>query len=276
MKQAALVNLPTAELLADQVTAEVVLQPLSYGTVAALSHRSPQRSGVSEDCVAWFAFDEQSGVLAVADGLGGLPAGAVASRVAIECLQQTLEQACASGLPIRAAILDGFEAANTAILELGVGAATTLAVLEIQENIVRPYHVGDSPILIFGQRGRIKLETVAHSPIGYAVESGFLDPSDAMHHEDRHLISNMIGSAEMHITIGSPLKLSPRDTVILASDGLTDNLHLEEIIDTARKGPLQQAAHTLLTRSLQRMNSPEPDAPSKPDDLSAILFRPNK
>lgn len=273
MKQAALMNLPTATLLADQVTAEPVLQSLSYGSVAAFSHRSPQRSGVSEDCAAWFAFDDHSGVLAVADGLGGLPAGAAASRVAIECLQNSLEQALSSGLPIRTAILDGFEAANNAILELGVGSATTLAVVEIQDNMARPYHVGDSPIVIFGQRGKVKLETVAHSPIGYAVESGFLDASEAMHHEDRHLISNMIGSSEMHITIGSPLKLSPRDTVLVASDGLVDNLHLEEIIATARKGPLQTAAETLLTSSLQRMNSPEPDAPSKPDDLTAILFR---
>ena len=94
-----------------------------------------------------------------------------------------------------------------------------------------------------------------------------------MHHADRHFISNMIGSPDMHISIGSPLKLSPRDTVLIASDGLVDNLHLEEIIATARKGALNQAAGELLTQALQRMSSPEPGAPSKPDDLSAILFR---
>jgi serine/threonine protein phosphatase PrpC len=274
MKQASIYELPTAELVFDQISPEVVTQRLASGTVAAFSHRCPQRLGRSEDSVALFSLDEHSGVLVVADGLGGLPAGELAARVAIEMLQSTLQIAQAEGTSLRAAILDGVEQANTAILELGVGAATTLAVIEIQGRMVRPYHVGDSMILAFGQRGRIKLQSVAHSPIGYAVEAGFLDATEAMHHADRHLISNMLGSPEMHITMGSPLELSPRDTVLVASDGLADNLHLEEIIATARKGALDQAAHELLTRGLQRMTSPEAGAPSKPDDLSAILFRP--
>lgn len=273
MKQSSLVDLPAATLVADQVLPEVLSHHVASGTIAAFSHRCPQRTDGSEDCVAWFSFDENSGVLVVADGLGGQPAGELASRVATETLQNALVLAHAEGTSLRTAILDGFEQANAALLEMGLGAATTLAVVEIQGTTVRPYHVGDSMILIFGQRGRVKLQSVAHSPIGYAVEAGFLDAEAAMHHADRHFISNMLGSPDMHISIGSPLELSPRDTVLVASDGLVDNLHLEEIIATARKGGLEQAAGELLTQALQRMNSPEPGAPSKPDDLSAILFR---
>lgn len=275
MKQSAVLDLPAVALVSDQVIPDVLSNSVASGTLAAFSHRCPQRTDCSEDCVAWFSFDENSGVLVVADGLGGQPAGELASRVAIETLQNTLALAYAEGTSIRTAILDGFEQANAAILELGLGAATTLAVVEIQGNAVRPYHVGDSMILIFGQRGRVKLQSVAHSPIGYAVEAGFLDAEAAMHHADRHFISNMLGSPDMHITIGSPLELSPRDTVLVASDGLVDNLHLEEIVATARKGALEHAASDLLSQALQRMNSPEPGAPSKPDDLSAILFRLN-
>lgn len=273
MKQSALLDLPAATLVTDQVIPEVLSHTVASGIVAAFSHRCPQRTDSSEDCVAWFSCDESSGVLVVADGLGGQPAGELASRVAIETLQNMLVQAYSEGSSLRAAILDGIEQANAAILEMGLGAATTLAVVEIQGNTARPYHVGDSMILIFGQRGRVKLQSVAHSPIGYAVEAGFLDAEAAMHHADRHFISNMLGSPDMHISVGSPVELSPRDTVIVASDGLADNLHLEEIVATARKGALELAASDLLAQALQRMNSPEPGAPSKPDDLSAILFR---
>jgi serine/threonine protein phosphatase PrpC len=273
MKQSALLDLPTTTLVVDQVAPDVRLHDLASGMVAGFSHRCPQRTDVSEDCAAWFHFDSRSCVLAVADGLGGQPAGEWASRVAIETLHHTLAVARAEGTPLRAAILDGFEQANAAILETGLGAATTLAVVEIQGNAVRPYHVGDSMILIFGQRGRVRLQSVAHSPIGYAVEAGFLDAEAAMHHADRHYISNMLGSPEMHITVGSPLELSPRDTLLVASDGLADNLHLEEIVATARKGALDRAASELLSQALERMNSPQPGVPSKPDDLTAILFR---
>ena len=49
---------------------------------------------------------------------------------------------------------------------LGAGSATTLAVAEVVGQTVRTYHVGDSPIWVFGQRGRLKLQTVPHSPVG--------------------------------------------------------------------------------------------------------------
>ena len=50
------------------------------------------------------------------------------------------------------------EAANRAVAELGVGAATTLAVVEIQGRSVRTYHVGDSMILAVGQRGKVRFQ----------------------------------------------------------------------------------------------------------------------
>ena len=81
--------------------------------------------------------------------------------------------------------------------------------MEISNGSVRPYHVGDSVILLVGQRGKIKLQTVSHSPVGYAVEAGVLDEVEAMHHQDRHVVSNFIGSPEMRIEVGAPLRLAP-------------------------------------------------------------------
>jgi len=127
-----------------------------------------------------------------------------------------------------------------------------LAAVEIQDNTVRPYHVGDSQILLIGQKGKIKLLTKSHSPVGYAVEAGVLDEEQAMHHEERHLISNAIGSREMYIEIGSALEMAPRDTLVVATDGLGRNL---------------------AGRCRTRMVEPEEGQPSKPDDLSFILYR---
>jgi serine/threonine protein phosphatase PrpC len=128
-------------------------------------------------------------------------------------------------------------------------------------------------ILVVGQRGRVKLQTTSHSPVGFAVEAGVLDEREAMHHEDRHLVSNVVGSPEMKIEIGPRLRLAMHDTVLLASDGLFDNLHIEEIVDRVRKGPLEVAARRLAQDSWERMTCPRSGQPCKPDDLTFILFR---
>jgi serine/threonine protein phosphatase PrpC len=95
-----------------------------------------------------------------------------------------------------------------------------------------------------------------------------------MNHEERHLVSNVVGSAEMHIEVGPVLPLSRRDTVILASDGLTDNLHTGELIDTIHKGPLRRVMRRLAEKTSQRMTNPTPDHPSKMDDVTFIVYRP--
>ena len=142
------------------------------------------------------------------------------------------------GVATRIGIINGFESANEEVLALALGAATTLTVVEFDGQLVRYFHVGDSLSLLTGQRGKIKMQSMPHSPVGYAVEAGLLDETDAMHHEQRHVISNVIGSVDMHIEMGSAVELSPRDTLLLASDGLTDNLHMPEIVECIRKGSL--------------------------------------
>lgn len=155
----------------------------------------------------------------------------------------------------------------------GAGAGTTLAVVEIQGNTIRPYHVGDSMIVLTGQRGKQKLISVAHSPVGYAVESGMLDIDDAVHHEERHLISNIVGSGDMSIEMGVSRRMARRDTLILASDGLFDNLYLDEIIEIIRTGNIEAAANELIAHARQRMRKPEGDLPCHPDDLTFIIYR---
>jgi serine/threonine protein phosphatase PrpC len=114
---------------------------------------------------------------------------------------------------------------------------------------------------------------MAHSPTGFAVEAGFLGEREALHHEERHLVSNFIGTADMRIDIGATIELRPKDTVLVASDGLTDNIHLHEIIDLMRSGPLQQALDSIIKLATHRMTAEPSRQPSKPDDLSIILFR---
>ncbi len=262
-----------AHLFLEQDMTTPATLACAAGQAVVFSRRCPGKATVNEDAAAVIPGGPRRAVLAVADGFGGCPAGDQASELALRALADCVADAVDNDQSLRTGILNGFEHANHAVLNLGIGAATTLAVVEIDDGTIRTYHVGDSVVLIVGQRGKLKLETISHSPIGYAVEAGLIEPTDAMHHEDRHLVSNMVGSPEMRIDIGPVLRSSPRDTILLASDGLFDNLHTDEITPLIRVGRLPQALTRLADVVDQRMAGHTPDQPCKPDDLTVLLHR---
>lgn len=249
------------------------LAAVGGGNVVAYTCRAPDKATENEDTVAVIPYGPSAAVLVVADGAGGLPAGKRASLAAVATLIESLQLAMAETMLLRTAILNGIEAANVAVQDLGNGSATTFTLITIEGLTVRAYQIGDSEAMVVGQRGRIKLQTTAHSPTGFAVEAGFLDQRDALHHAERHLVSNFLGTTDMRIDVGAEVTLQPRDTILLASDGLTDNVHVDEIIERIRKGPLDAAMERVVTFANRRMTDVSSAQPSKPDDLSLILFR---
>ena len=252
----------------DQVEVNV-----AGGSAVAWTRKDPRKESENEDTAAIIPYGSGAAVLVIADGAGGLPAGKRASLTAVTTLAASLQAAMDKTMLLRTAILNGIEAANEAVLGLANGSATTMTVITIEGLVARSYQIGDSEALVVGQRGLIKLQTTAHSPTGFAVEAGFLDQREALHHEERHLVSNFLGTSDMRIDVGAGVELQPRDTVLLASDGLTDNVHLDEIIEHVRTGRLKESARSVVELATGRMETRQPGQPSKPDDLSLILFR---
>lgn len=241
---------------------------IASGHLCLFTKVSPDKGTSNEDALLIQEIDKNLAVFAVADGVGGHPGGAQASELALKELSRALKDA--EGDRVRGAIMDGFEQANKTILSQSSGSATTLIAIELEKNRVRPYHVGDTMALVVGQRGKLKLQTLSHSPVGYALESGLLDASEAMHHEERHIVSNLVGDPEMRIEVGAPMRLAPKDTLLIASDGLFDNLHVDEVAEIARKGPIEEVCNKLVEKCTKRMTQSSDEKPSKPDDLSII------
>lgn len=250
------------------------LYSFAQGTIGIFTHRAPHKETPNEDALALIPVDNKTGVLVVADGVGGMPTGQDASRIAIESITTSINKAVRENIPLREGILNGIEQANKRICDSSSGSATTLAVIEIQGKTIRSYHVGDVLILLTGQRGRLKLQNVPHSPVGYAVESGMLDETEAVLHEERNIVSNVIGSPDMRIEIGPTTKVSPRDSLIISSDGLPDNLYIDEIVEHIRMNSLKTVCQKLTLHCHERMEHHEEDQPHHPDDLTYIIYRP--
>lgn len=254
---------------------DVKLVDTPAGQAAMVSLAGPGKEGANEDACAVLPYGADACVLVVADGVGGERAGSEASRRAVKALSQSLAEGAGTEMRLRTAILNGIDHANAEVIALG-GGATTIAVVQIEAGVMRPYHVGDSMVLVVGQRGKIKHQSIPHGPVGYAVEAGLLDQAEALHHEDLNIVSNVIGAADMRIEVGPQLALAAKDTVLLASDGLSDNLYAKEIVDGIRVGPLDAATAKLAERCRKRMLEPREGRPSKPDDLTLIAFRPRR
>ena len=112
---------------------------IAGGNAVAYTCRAPDKETDNEDTVALIPCGPQAAVFIVADGAGGLPAGKRASVTATATLIKSLHAATAETTLLRTAILNGIEAANLAVQNLGNGSATTLTVITIEGLTVRAY-----------------------------------------------------------------------------------------------------------------------------------------
>ena len=240
------------------------------GEVALFSIAAPGEAGRANEDAAGVVFDGRGrGLLVVCDGVGGGRHGRKASGLAVDAV---CEAAQGEGGIHRGSVLTGIDEANRRVLALG-GAATTLTAVEIDERGFRPYQIGDSMVLVVGQRGKLRYHSLAHGPTGYALAAGYLEEDEALHHAHLNIVYNVVGIEEMFIDLGSVLPMSQKDTVLVASDGVFDNMYRQEITNIIRKGPIEKAAHRLYELCQERMLKPQEEAPSKPDDLTFILYR---
>ncbi len=230
---------------------------------------SPFKDTCNEDALGIFPVDNGF-VFAVADGAGGHPKGEEAAQIVLSHLETSLKYDSTSNIGLRSLIVDAIENANKELLSKGNGSRTTVTVCEVVGNKARGYQVGDSTLLICGQKGKLKYRSTSHSPVGYGVEAGLIDEKEALAHPDLHYMSNLLGETEMKIEIGPEVELNANDSIFLASDGLFDNFSPEEIVTVIRKGSMQEISETLMDWIENKIYKNEN---AKIDDISFILFK---
>jgi len=182
----------------------------------------------NEDCLRW---DTALAAAAVADGLGGHPAGDVASRVAIDVLFAALADARpAQAEQLPRAVLRAHQAVRTLAASrrdyLGMG--TTLVAVVFDLECIHVAHVGDSRL--------------------YRLRDGRLACLTEDHALGEHRLTRALGLAEhLHIDYAIHSR-HMADTYLLCSDGLSGSLDhdaLRRLLDAP------EPAQHLLAASLQ-------------------------
>ncbi len=177
---------------------------------------------------------ERGELLVVADGMGGHQSGEVASQQAIESIKKAYynEPFNHPGKMLKQAI----EQANRAIFaraqtENRMGMGTTVVAAARLNDLLYIAHVGDSRLYLI-RTGKIYPMTEDHSLVAEQVAAGILTPQQAKHHPYRNIISRAVGtSPDVDVELATrPRKLKDGDIAILCSDGLTEHLSDQDIL----------------------------------------------
>lgn len=231
---------------------------------------------LNEDSIFLSCFDlqtyegtVQTGLFAVADGMGGHNAGEVASDLAVRCF--TAE--CIKGLlnpgttNITSIMAEAFTRANASVWEAAgdrslKGMGTTLTAALISGSDLFIAHIGDSRCYIINERETLQV-TRDHSVVQQLVDCGMITEKEARVHPRRNEITRVLGYSPNASPDLMHIKLYAGDNVLLCSDGLcgvlTDDQISESVLSAA---DLSKACKEMVDRA---------NLAGGPDNISVVM-----
>ena len=196
----------------------------------------------NEDSVT---FDASTGLVVLADGMGGYNAGEVASGIAVSVISAEIrhhlqsvrpdDKDGASGDDVGVVLLrENVQKANSSIYHAAAsqpqysGMGTTIVTGLFYDDRVAVAHVGDSRM--YRLRGEIfECVTRDHSLLQEQIDSGMISKEDARTSKNKNLVTRAVGidavvEAEVHV-----YDVQVGDIYLFCSDGLNDMVEDEEI-----------------------------------------------
>jgi PPM family protein phosphatase len=206
-------------------------------------------------------------LFAVADGMGGAQAGEVASRLAASAL----EAGDSNGLDglqrvdslIQEANRRIYDRATTDPSASGMGTTMTVAIVEGMTVVIG--HVGDSRAYLVRDE-RMEQLTDDHSLVNELQKSGKLSAEEAQAHPQRSVITRAVGTDPDVDVDGFAIEAEEGDIFLICSDGLTDMVDDEEILEVVHRNrdDLDKAVESLVAAA-NRVGGE--------DNITAVAFR---
>jgi protein phosphatase len=220
-----------------------------------------------------FLCNNQLGLYAVADGMGGHLGGERASRMAVEIVERNLTETIKAvtktaaelaarherptPLPTGNLLRNAVVEADRAIYETALGDAaftgmgTTLTTLLFRERRVHVGHVGDSRAYLY-RDGKARQLTDDHSWIQDQVRAGLLSQEEAKESRFRNIITRSVGFEPSVQPDMQELIVQSGDCYLLCSDGLSNYLSTEEIAQLLTSQFYRDAPRSLIAMANDR------------------------
>ena len=184
--------------------------------------------------------DEILPIFIVADGMGGHKAGEVASNTAISKIVNhynlNKEKMINEGMQIPQFINEAVAIANEELIKeseiddelKGMGTTITMCLTLDREAYIG--HVGDSRAYILRDGELIQI-TQDHSLVGELLRTGSITKEEAMNHPKKNIIMRALGTKKDIKTDVFTKSLESEDKIVLCTDGLTNMVTDEEMLD---------------------------------------------
>jgi len=205
-------------------------------------------------------------LFAIADGMGGYAEGGIASRLALESLNEALVNQNGGSIP--KALQRGVDAANLKVYrtarQLEVGRmGTTLTAAYVTEDMLHLIHVGDSRAYLI-RNGKAICLTQDHTTVGDMVRSNLISYDKIRTHTQRSILTKSVG---LDLFVQPDLyqqKLKEGDRIILCSDGVWSVIEDDEFARVASETvSVNEVSRNLIDLALQN----ETD-----DNASVVMF----
>lgn len=224
----------------------------------------------NQDSYAIRQIEEGTALLVVCDGMGGAQAGSVASSMAVEEFIAVVERALAQGVPDdpKQTLEEACRAANEKVYCLSrerqeyEGMGTTLVAALVLPDRVWLVNIGDSRCYLL-EGDAIRQMTVDHSLVQLLVERGEITPAQARVHPQKNLITRALG-VDSHVECDVTwLEPGTGGRLLLCSDGLTNVLEDETVLELSRReAEIEPLCRALVELTLER---------GAPDNVTAVL-----
>ena len=196
-------------------------------------------------------------LFAVADGVGGMDLGEVASATAISVMTEQFAKAQAGAMLI--SLLPRLvQQANTAVHDRrldpeyrGKNMATTLVACALRYDQAVVSHVGDSRCYLV-RNGQARQVTQDHTLVNEQRKMGLISEGEIPSSDARHVLIRSIGPEMFVSPDTTAISVLPGDVLILCTDGLHDEMKDAEIAAIAsQKKDATQIARELVARAVE-------------------------
>lgn len=212
------------------------------------------------------AIDLNSGVVAVADGMGGYRAGEVASAIALTCVIRGIRRAKRMDMQFvsvednthTSQLRDVIEQANRAVFSAACeetqwsGMGTTLVAMMLDDDRATVANVGDSRAYRL-RDGQLQQLTCDHTVRQEMIDRCYYSPEEARKAVNGNLITRALGlSVDVHVDV-TEHDVQPGDRFLLCSDGLSDMVNdhtIDHCLSMVDPG-LEQVAQDLVDSALK-------------------------
>lgn len=200
----------------------------------------------NEDRLA-YCYSKDALLMAVCDGMGGHESGEVAAHIVVQTLMDGFQREAKPTVPDPYQFLQKYlKHAHSAVHKyatkhyLADSPRTTVVVCMIQKSVAYWAHAGDSRLYLL-RGGKLLAQTRDHSRMRLLLDAGLITPAAIATHPDRNKVYSCLGGSQPpEIEYSRKTPLLAGDVLLLCSDGLWNNLSIEDISENLQGSELAQ------------------------------------